>query len=461
MGVDPRSIDFEGKLPTRFKLSYGLVSLADGMMVTAFVQFLMIYLTDTVRVSPGAVGIALMVARLWDAVTDPVMGAISDRTRSRYGRRRPWLLWGCAPLALTWIAVWSVPANQGLVTALYVLVSILLFQTARTVVMVPYLSLSAELSTDYHERSSIQAYRSSLFICGNMIGATFITLAHMFQNVRQGFFIVAVITGVATIVPYLLTFRGTCENPAPQHRDQPSFMGSFSDVFRNKPYLILCLYFFLVTVAFTFSGSFFVYVITYWLNKPKLWVTALLITTQLSGLVCLPVWVAISRRVGKKTGNVIAIATGGILQASAFLLVQRDMPWLAFLWAGSMGLLNASTQIFPFSLAADTVDMDELNTGHRKEGVYFGLITFLFKSASAIGVVMVGFILQFSRYVPLQQQTAEVILRFRLFHAILPGVGLLIAVWLFATKFPITVERANEISRELKARREKRRTAGA
>jgi len=95
MGVDPRSIDFEGKLPTRFKLSYGLVSLADGMMVTAFVQFLMIYLTDTVRVSPGAVGIALMVARLWDAVTDPVMGAISDRTRSRYGRRRPWLLWGC------------------------------------------------------------------------------------------------------------------------------------------------------------------------------------------------------------------------------------------------------------------------------------------------------------------------------------------------------------------------------
>ena len=459
MKVSHKSIDFEGRLPAWFKVSFGLVGFADGMMVTAFLQFLMIFMTDTVRVDPVLVGSALMLGRLWDAVTDPLMGAISDRTRTRFGRRRPWLLWGCVPLALTWVSVWCIPANKGLLTSLHLFASIALFQTARTVTQVPYLALSAELSTDYHERSSIQAYRSALDICGRMLGAGFIAFAGMFENARYGFVVVAAAYGIANVILHLFTFYGIRENPALQQRKSPLLLNSFSYVFKNGPYIVLCLYFALTIIAFTFTKTFFVYIITYWLNKPASWVTALIITSECAGLAWLPVWMKVSRMVGKKRGNVTAIALGGILQASAFLLIRRSMPWLAFVWAALIGTLTAATQLFPFSLAAETVDLDELNTGHRKEGVYYGVIMFLMKLASAVGVAWVGYLLKLSGYVPEQEQTAEVILRLRYFHAIVPGAILVLACLLFGLFFKLDTQRALEIRRQLNARNDRQEEA--
>ena len=455
MPMDYSVIDFEGKLPARLKVYYGLVSLADGAMMVAFVHYMALYLTDYILFPAALMGIALGAGRIWDAITDPTMGIITDRTRTRFGRRRPWLLWGAVPLALTWIALWNVPSGKGALTTVYIFTVLCLFQTARTVVMVPYLALSAELTTDYHERSSVQMYRSVFQICGSMLGAYFITVARMFEDVQHGFSVAAIITAIVCVAVYVVTFLGVRENPDMQNRKQPSFLGSFSYLYRNRPYVVLCLYFVITITAFSFSGGFLVYVVKYWLQKPAM-IPFLLVTMRISSLLWLPILQKMSLILGKKRTTVISLTTGSVLQASAYLLLQRDMPSLAFVWCGLIGMLGATSQLFPFSLAAETVDLDELETGYRKEGVYYSFLTFLMKCDSAVAVSAMGFLLAFSGFVPNQEQTAEAIFRFRFFHAIVPGAVLLFAALVFGKFFNIDTETAKEVRRQLQERKAER-----
>jgi GPH family glycoside/pentoside/hexuronide:cation symporter len=460
MFFNHKDIDFSGKLPVRFKISYACAALADGAMLGAFIPFLMPYLTNYVLMVPATVGVLMAIGRIWDAVTDPIMGIITDRTKTRFGRRRPWFIVGAIPLALSWIAVWNVPSDRGLLTTLYVLAALLIFQTARTIFMIPYLALSAELTTDYHERSSVQAYRASFYVAGGMFGSCFMNFSRMFANIRVGFNVVAVITALVCLAAYVTTFLGVQENPELQKKRQPSFWASFSYIIKNRPYLMLCLYFIMTITAFSFTGGFLFYVIEDWLKRPG-WLAALLITRQVSTLLWIPVLQRVSRAIGKKPATVAALAVGATIQASAYLLFHPSAAWLAFGWCGLIGVLGAASQLFPFSLAAETVDLDELETGHRKEGVYYSFLTFLMKCDSAVGVILTGVLLGASGYVANQQQTLDTLFRLRFFFSVVPGIILLLSAIVFGLFFSINTETANEIRRRLNARKAEQETAAS
>jgi GPH family glycoside/pentoside/hexuronide:cation symporter len=446
------------KLPLGMKLKYGLADLGFALITSAIQFFLLFYYTDVAGINPALAGLALMVGKLtWDAANDPLFGYWSDRTRSRFGRRRIYMLIGAVPLGIAAWIMFSLPKGlTGVSAFLAVLLSFWLVDTFHTMSTVPYYSLTPELTRDYNERASLTSIRMVFSVLGYILGAALTTvLAGIFQgaglNLQQAWSATGAVFGVVAMTTTLITTFSVKEQPelAGEPSKLPPIKAVFTS-FKNRPFIILMLAFILSSFSFTVLTALVPYFITYQLNMGSQVPFVLLVMLLMIGIFLIPAKI-VSDKINKGPSYALGLFIASLTVMTSFFFPHAPTP-LIYVVAAVAGIGFSAQWVFPWSMLPDVVEYDEKMTGERREGIYYGLWAFLTKFTSALGVAVSGWALGLFGYVPNVEQTVHALFGIRLFFGIVPAIVILISLP-FLIWYPITRKNHAELVRELAARK--------
>jgi GPH family glycoside/pentoside/hexuronide:cation symporter len=388
------------------------------------------YLTDTAGLSAALAGFAVMAGKVWDAVTDPLMGYISDRTRSRWGRRRPYLLFGALPVFLAmWLFFTSPDTGDPRLLALWAVLTLMFLNTANTVINVPYGSLTPELTGDYHERTSLNGYRFGCAVFGTIIGAAAVQpLVNAFPPPRRGFSVAGALLGGIVAITSLITFFGTRERRRSES-EYPSegFFATYRGVFSSRPYVVLLITYTLHLMGITLLQGILVYYTKYIYHREDITTPAMVILL-LTAMVFIPVSVLVSKRIGKKRTYQICFAIIASACIIIFFLGQRLGTAFFLVMMVYTGIGVGFSYVAPWAMVPDAVDFDARKSGRRKEGAFYGMWTFTAKLGQSAAIFLSGLILSRGGYIADAEQGPGALLAIRLIIGPLPALMLLLAM---------------------------------
>jgi Na+/melibiose symporter-like transporter len=462
------------RVPLSAHLNYSLGMFAPSALIVFSRSFLLFFYSQVVGLDPWLAGIALTLGRVWDAISDPVMGAISDRTRSRWGRRRPYIMFGSIPLALTYVAMW-VPPTGWSQTELFVYLAAtdIAFNTLVTVVTIPYSSLGAELSDDYHERTKVTAIRMLFYQVGWFVGAVGVRVNQWLIDTakevggvygtilgfREGYAVCAVIFGAVTIVTLLWSGYAVRENRAATHQLSVGVLQAFARTLKNRSFVIVVVAFLLASLFESIGFSIFPFLIGFWyylgdmqaMNTNLFWLMMPLFFVSFPAVWF---WTFVSAKVGKKRAILAGAAATAITLFLHYPMITPYRPNLIWPIMIAFGWAIASLNFLISALVPDIVDEEELATGgRRREGSFFAMQSFVSKLGGALGLLMVGGFLSligFQQGAPHQSDfTLDWI---RIFFAWFRGGGYVVA-FVILLAYPLTERRVHEIRAALNARR--------
>ncbi len=416
-GVAPTG-DYAGATPAAAPLSraaiaiYALPAATTGFMGSLISFYLLKFSTDVLLIAPALMGFLFGLSRLWDAVTDPLAGYWSDRTRSRLGRRRPWLLAAALPLALSFAALWSPPRSlAGSSLALWMGVGILLFYSAQTVLNVPHAALGAELTSDHHDRTRVFGGRLLVDLCGVLLAAGALYLLERSVDVRATATAVAAAAAVVALGLILLSTVRVRERAEYQGRGGTSSIAAFRDVLGNPHARLLIAVFFLEWLGFAGLTTVLPYVTQYLLQMPGM--TSVFLGSAIAVMVAsVPIWIPLSRRFGKRELWIASMA----IRAAAFGAIFFVPPgaWVPLLVAVVViGSTHGCGAVVGPSIKADVIDFDEYRSGQRKEGAYFATWNLATKGGAGFAIIVTGFALQATGFEPNAEQSGATLLVLR------------------------------------------------
>jgi glycoside/pentoside/hexuronide:cation symporter, GPH family len=392
------------EVPLRTKLLYGVGEVTISAKNAALNQFLLFFYADVVLLSPALVSAAIFLGKLWDAVTDPVMGYVSDTTRSRWGRRRPYVAISAIPVGLCFVLLFTPPHASTTAVFGYLLLIYILLNTFFTMLATPYIAWGAELAQDYHERTTVVQVRSLFGVLGGALGATApVAIASRFGDQRAGYGVMAAVLGVVMAAAVLLTAASVRER-LPVQMATASFAHFFHGLrltFRNRDFRVVFITFCLVTVAVSLGQSIQLIVVKYWLQMYDFF-PVIALTFALSFAGSFPFWLRLSQRIGKRKAMMSGLLLGCVVPFG-WVIVQPGQRVAMLVFMVLAGIVTGSLTLV-MSSAVDVVDFDELETGERREGAYFGIWTLGLKTMSAVGILLGGALLQVVGYVPDQAQ---------------------------------------------------------
>jgi GPH family glycoside/pentoside/hexuronide:cation symporter len=443
------------RLSRTAKILYGSGDIGFSLTSTILGAYFAIFLTDVVGLAPGAAAIAIFLGRSWDYINDPIIGHISDRTRSRWGRRRPFLLFGAVPFAIAFSMLWwRPPFNGQSALVAYYAASYLLFDTAATFAYMPYFALTPELTPDYDERTALTSYRMFFSIFGSLVAFTVpLMMIGEFRPLNAGRVrTMGLIFAAVSMVPLWLTFIGTREQKLFMTFEQPNLRASIKAAFRNRPFLFSAGVFLLTWVSISILEGTLLFFIKYVVQR-EAQNDVIMATIFVTAILALPFWEYASRRWDKKRAYIAGIAFWAVvqmiimsLQASTSLILLLGLCVLA-------GIGVSAAHVLPWSIIPDAIEWDELRTGERHEGMFYSLVTLMQKVASSIALPLVLLLLEFTGYVPnAAAQPASALTGIRFVVGPIPAV-LLCAGIAFAWLYPLDRLKYTEVRRELEARR--------
>lgn len=446
------------RLPLKTKLAFGVGDL--GAAIVAAVQgfFLNAFLLDVAGLRPVAAGTIFLIVKIWDSVNDPIIGALTDRTNTRWGRRRPWLLFGAIPFGLSFFLHWLVPDLGDVGKFIYYLVVALLLDTAFTAVNVPYTALTPELSDDYDERTSLNAYRFGFSILGGMVAAFLHgIIVAAFDNAKTGNAVAAAIWSFFIIASALITFAYTRESHFRQESsEEMNFWQGLRIVFRNRAFLFVTTIYLLTWLCIQFVQANLLLYARYWLGAEDQF-PFIILAIQITAFIFLIVWARVSERIGKQKVYYAGVSLWIAAEVLIFFL-QPGQVNLLFALAVLAGAGVSIGYLIPWSMLPDVIELDELETGQRREGVYYGFFVFLQKLGISLGLALSNFALELTGYItppeggPWPVQPDAVLLALRLFVSLVPATILLLSIPV-VMRYPITRQRYAEIRAALEARR--------
>jgi len=469
------------------KVFYGVAGFGGGISRNMISLYLLFYYADVVGLSPAYISLAIMIGNIWDAVTDPLMGFISDHTHTRLGRRRVYLLGGAVPLGLLVFFMWTPPSSlAGFSLFLYVVVLITLLYAIYTVVAVPYLALGAELSTDPDERSSIFGFNFGFTRFGELAGAIvphvalefsddIINLLHhklgffsdsfaerateYFSQPVSAFRFTAAAIGIVITCTVLTTFFGTRERVPHEPEKKPlapaklfgTLYGDLFSTLRNKPFFILLMAMLTIDVGSGITASMMMFVTKYWLKMEGL-VSAFYATYMFFAMGAAIFWVQLSKRTTKKLSYLLgqSILTVGLF--GAFFMAEGKILRVFILLAFSGFGLGAYVMLW--SLIADLVDYDEFVSHKRREGSYYGVYTLFSKAAGGVGVFFAGLYLKLIGFEKGVAITPEMLFKIKLLFGPITALINLVGVVIFCF-FHYDKKEHERIQRELAQRKER------
>ena len=449
-------------------LAYGAPAIGAGYMYLLLGLYVMKFSTDVLLIAPAVMGLIFSASRIWDAVSDPLVGYLSDRTRSRWGRRRTWLVASIVPIAGAFIMVFAPPdALEGGALIAWMAVAIIGFYSAMTVFFVPHLSLGAELSTNYHERSRLFGMRHAFYTFGAIL--SLVSFYFLIQAEQQGpeqarGLALQLAVGTSLVMSALIVFAGIqLREPAEyQGRMDANPFKAFKDVWHNPHARLLIVVAFIEHIGSAAIGVLTLYVAQYVVGAPGL-APLFILCYMVPSTISVPLWIPLSRRFGKVRLWMFSMLLTGVSFGAMFALPFIDSllaksiyisvaAVFAGLAAGAGGTISPSVQ-------GDVIDYDEYVTGERKEGSYFAAWNFVHKGGMGVMLLLTGFVLQFVGFVPNVPQTMTVQIAMVTLYGLFPLVCYLIGAALFS-RFSLDEQAHGEIRRELDRRNAASRAAG-
>ncbi|MCB0197206.1 MAG: MFS transporter [Anaerolineae bacterium] len=450
------------KLSIKTKLAYGVGDLGPAMVSIVKGFFLLNFLINMAGLPPGRAGAVLLIGKIWDAVNDPLVGTLTDRTRTRWGRRRPWLLFGAFPFALAYFLHFIVPDIGETARFFYYVIVGILLDASFSAVNVPYSALTPELSEDSQERTELNMYRFSFSVLGGLVAAVmynFVVNQLYVDTPGIGNAIQGLIIGAVIIGSNIIVFANTTERDSgdAEKNDIPFFEG-LKITLRSKPFLYVSALYLLLWLSVQFVQSLILFFFRDWIGgNPGGQFTLLLFGLQFSIFAFILFWGFMTRRLSRKTVFYLGVSFW-ILVEIALFFVQPGQVALVMLLAVLAGVGVSIGFLIPWSLLPDVVDHDELLTGQRREGIFYGFFVFLQKFGIAIGLFVQGQVLEWAGYIPIRdniipQQPDTALMALRVLATWVPVVFLLASIAV-VYYYPITEKKLAEIQRELAARRE-------
>ena len=446
------------KLSFFTKLAFGAGDLGPAIVAAVNGFFLNAFLLDVAGLRPAAVGTIFLLAKIWDAVNDPIMGALTDRTKSRWGRRRPWLLFAAIPFGLAFFMHWIVPPLDDTGKFWYYLIVAILLDTAYTAINVPYAALTPELSHDYDERTSLSSFRFSFSILGGVLAAFFHTvIVGAFGNAYTGNAVSAAVWAFFIAAPNFITFAFTREVHFKEDRPKgPGFLEGLQIAFRNKAFVIVTLIYLLSWLSVQFvQNNLFLYV-KYWIGAESQF-GMLILAVQFSAFIFVLIWAKVSQRLGKQKVYYIGMSFW-ILVSFLLFTIQQGQVTLIFILAVLAAAGVSISYLIPWSMLPDVIELDELETGQRREGIFYGFFVFLQKLGISMGIALSNYALELTGYInqvpggPVPVQPPAALLSLRVFVSLVPVVILLISFAVVA-RYPITRQKHAEMRAELARRK--------
>jgi glycoside/pentoside/hexuronide:cation symporter, GPH family len=389
------------------KLVYGTGDWSEASYGTLRQIFYAIFLTDVVGLDPRLASIAALAGIIWDAVNDPLVGILTDRMRSRWGRRRPFLLFFAIPFGASFLLLWWAPPwHNQIALAITVTLAFMISDSFETLCGVPFASLLPELSPDYDERTTLTSFRIFFNLLASLItavAAPAIIDAALSAGLtqQQGYLIVAGLFGGLAIIPFLLIFAVVRERYGAVDRPQEetSFRKTLQTAWANIPFRFASIIYMLNWITFDLVALVLPFYLLYWIAGGNILasvnllgitlpiesaVFALLLVTATA---VLPFWLWLSHRLGKHIAYIIGMVFWAVVQISIFLVQPGQITlvlWMAFL----AGLSVSAAHVLPDAMFPDVIEWDELRTGRRQEGIYYGVKNFIRKLTGALAIFL-------------------------------------------------------------------------
>ena len=444
------------------KIGFASGAFGIGICTMLLRIHLVFFYSDIVGLTAGLVGVAALVSNGWDAVSDPAMGVISDRTNSRWGRRRIYLILGAVPLALFTFLIWSPPAQMSHeVLFWYTLGVLLVLFTFITVCYVPHMALGAELSYDPHQRAQTYGARYIAETSGSLVAATvpFMYLERV-GNAREGYASIGGVTGVVIIALLLVSFFTTRERqphgltPEPGSgapRGFAAVVDYYRDLLgslRNRPLWYLLAAAIAVEIGTGITYTLMTFVAKYWLDMERLR-APLFLVYMVAAMMSVPMWVGISKRFGKKYVYIFSqFVITIVLFFVVFLEPGRIIRAFSLMVVAGWGIGGYS--LLP-ALIADLADLDEYQRGLRREGSFFGLYSLCRKGSMALGMYIASKGLDVIGYFPDMPNPDKIVPGLRFLFGPMTAIITLLGALIFL-KFPFTKARHEEIQAALRER---------
>lgn len=545
-----KAIDQE-KLNFTTKLAYGSGDMGPAITANILVFFLLYFFTNVAGLPAGMAGSILAIGKIGDAINDPIAGILSDRTRTRWGRRIPWMLFGAIPFGIFFWLQWIVPSfspdptvNNWCLFAYYIVIATL-FNLAYTVVNLPYTALTPELTQDYNERTNLNSFRFAFSIGGSILSLILATV--IFQaypdNPKQQYLVLGTVSSLISIVALLwCTFRIQERGASPLvpqagkkilgfvltaigalgiafgisqllsnqggisipgivailfglqfigfgltliFAKTESHLNSIEAIearniasnvptvpikeqlkiaFANKAFLYVIGIYLCSWLGVQLTASILIYYVVSWMGMDEATFPLVAIAVQGTALVMLFVWKFVSVKLGKKTVYYLGMTVWIVAQAGLFL-IQPGQISLLYLGAIMAGFGVSVAYLIPWSMIPDVIELDELNTGQRREGIFYSFMVLLQKLGLALALFLVGQALEFSGFIAripgeaIPVQPASALLAIRIAIAPLPTIFLIIGLVL-TYFYPITKEVHANIRLQLQERKDQQATIG-
>ncbi len=446
------------KLTLATRLGYGVGDMAGSATFTIYGFFMNAFLLDVAGMRPALVGLIFLVSQIWDAVIDPVIGALTDRTRSRFGRKRAWLLWGAVPFGLAYILHWWVPPVEGWTQFGYYLLMAMLYKGTLSAVGIPYVALAADIGNNHQERLLLNTYRFVLNISASLLAIVLhpVLVELAGDSVRSGYLISAGFFGVFGVLSLLACFASTYENRPHPISTPINLLRDLKTVFTSRAFLIATLVFLISGLAiFSVQSNLLLY-FRYWIRLEEQF-TPVILAYQVTVIVSMGLWARVAKHADKRWIYLTAalLWAGGL---SCLFVMPRDV-WLPYLpVAVVIGIGQAAAAyLVPWSMLPEVVDEDELAGGERREGLFYGMYVLLQQVGLSLGLAASGFVLETAGYITPQPgqtvvQPDPVLTAIKVLNSLAPAALLLVSIPL-ALAYPITPARFAEIRRKLDARR--------
>jgi GPH family glycoside/pentoside/hexuronide:cation symporter len=471
------SIAKEGRLSFWTKLAYGTGDWGTAGYGTLRQIFYAIFLTDVVGLEPRLASVAALVGIIWDAINDPLVGMWSDRVRTRWGRRRPFLLIFAIPYGLSFLLLWWAPPFESQIAkAIFITIAFMISDTMETLVAVPFSALTPELTPDYDERTSLTSYRMFFNLMVSLVTA--VAAPAIVDGVvagggsqQQGYLLTAAIFGGMAAMPFLLIFAVVREKPQKENKGMPhvSFMETLRTAWSNIPFRVATLLYMLNWITFDLVALVLPFYLLYWISSGNLLATASVFGVTLpiesavfallliTAVLALPVWLFVSRRMSKKNAYIVGMVFWAFVQMAIYS-IQPGQVTLILVMSVLAGLSVSSAHVLPDAIFPDVIEWDELRTRRRQEGIYYGVKNFVRKLTGAFAIFIALQVLGWFGYQAPPEGATTFMQAPATLNAIRMLIGPLGALLLFSAVlmawfYPLTRERHARIRRLLAQRK--------
>jgi glycoside/pentoside/hexuronide:cation symporter, GPH family len=442
-----------GLLSIREKLGYGLGDTASHFVWDMVGFWLLFFYTDVYKIPAAAAGTIMAIARFWDMGIDPIIGIISDRTRTRWGKFRPYILFGAIPYAILAILTFTTPNLGEMGRIVYAGATYVLLMTAYAAVNLPYSSLAAVMTSDTYERAGVNQYRFICAFVGQLVVTGLaLTLAKFFGggDKAMGFQYTLVLFGALSVVFFFITFMTTRERVQPSTALPSSLKEDLKNLFKNRPWIILACVGIVSFVMFAMQNAAIAFYFKYYIGREDS-VQLFNVIGTVALIVALPLSKPLAKAFGNRNVFIASSLVSGLFFISLYLPGQKN---IIAIYALNILAKMAYAPAVPllWTMIADSSDYSEWKTGRRATGLYFSAATFAQKAGWGIGAAIAGWILTAYHYVPNAAQTETSIHGIKLLVSVIPGV-LYMSCAVFMFFYAIDSQTTDRMKSDLDARR--------